>query len=76
MDWPGNSPDRNPIDNLWAIPKDKVADENPTSANDLEMAIKRIRKQMITVECCKHLVHSMPCRLQAGIKNKGGHSKY
>ena len=30
---------------------------------------------MIIVEYCKHLVHSMPCRLQAIIKNKGEHTK-
>jgi len=39
--WPGNSQDLNPIENLWAILKDKVAaGEHPTSVKDLEMAIK------------------------------------
>ena len=42
FDWPGYSTDLNPIENLWAILKDKVADEHPTSAKDLEMAIKCI----------------------------------
>ena len=42
LDWSGNSPDFNPIQNFWAILKDKVADDYPTSAKDLEMAIKRI----------------------------------
>ena len=41
-DWICNSPDLNSIENLWAILKEKVADEHPTSAKDLEMAIKRI----------------------------------
>ena len=42
LDWPGNSPDLNPIKNSWAILKDKVADEHPTSAKDFKMAIKCI----------------------------------
>ena len=32
LDWFGNSPDLNPIGNLWATFKDKVIDENLTNA--------------------------------------------
>ena len=35
LHWPGNSPDLNPIENSWAILKDKLADEHPTSVKDL-----------------------------------------
>ena len=42
LNWRGNSVDINLIENLWAIPKDKAAEEHPTSAKDLKMAIKRI----------------------------------
>ena len=59
MDWPDNSSYLNPIENLWAILKDKVANKHPISAKDLEIAIKRIWMQKITAEYCKHLVHSM-----------------
>ena len=58
LDWPGNSPELNIIENLWAILKDQVADEHPTSAKDLKIAIKRKWMQKITAEYCKHLVHS------------------
>ena len=53
LDWPANSPDLNPIEISWPILKDKVADEHPTSAKNLEMAIKRMRTQTITAEYCK-----------------------
>ena len=50
LDWPGSRPDLNPIENFWVILKNKVADEHPTSATDLEMAIKRIGTQKITAK--------------------------
>ena len=49
-----DSPDLNSIENLWIILKDKVADEQPKSAKDLEMAIKHIWTQKIKAEYCKH----------------------
>ena len=66
LDWPGNSPNFNPIENLRTIIKNKVADEYAKSAKDLKMAIKCIWMQnIIACKYCKHLV----------IKNKDGHNK-
>lgn len=31
LDWPGNSPDMNPIENLWAITKKKIRKTNVTT---------------------------------------------
>ena len=31
LDWPGNSTDLNPIEILWHVMKNEVADQHPTS---------------------------------------------
>ncbi len=40
LDWPANSPDLNPIENLWGIVKKKMRDTRPNNADDLKAAIK------------------------------------
>ena len=39
MDWPSNSPDLNPIKNLWAIVKGNVEKRMPQNINELERFI-------------------------------------
>jgi len=36
MDWPSNSPDLNPIENLWAIVKRNVELRRPSNFSELE----------------------------------------
>jgi len=36
MDWPSNSPDLNPIENLWAIVKRETERCMPKNLNELE----------------------------------------
>ncbi len=40
LHWPANSPDLNPIENLWGIVKRKMRDTRPNNADDLKAAIK------------------------------------
>lgn len=40
--WPGSSLDLNPIENLWTIMKEKVAEQQRTSAESLINAITRV----------------------------------
>ena len=76
LEWPGNSPDLNPIENLWTIMKDKAADKHPSSAQHLKQAIKDVLVTEITQEYCEFLVSSMPRRIQAVTDSKGCHTKY
>lgn len=76
LDWPGNSPDLNPIENLWQVMKNKVADQHPPSIESLKTAIKIVWTQKITSQYCCNLVDSMPRRMATVVKNRGGHTKY
>ena len=76
LDWPGNSPDLNPIENLWTIMEDKIAEKQPSSLPDLCRTIKEVWVKEISKEYCANLVNSMPRRLAAVIQNNGGHTKY
>jgi transposase len=76
LDWPGNSPDLNPIENLWMILKRKVRLQQPQNLQDLIHCIKRSWCMEISTDVCKRLATSMPQRLKTVINNKGFASKY
>jgi transposase len=72
MDWLGNSPDLNPIENLWSIMKKKLKEDHTiTSLNKLQDAIKKMWVQLMM-----KLAQSMPRKLRMCIENKGQMTKY
>ncbi len=75
LDWPANSPDVNPIENLWSIVKRKMKDTRPNNGDDLKAALKATWAS-ITPEQCHRLIASMPRRIDAVIHAKGGPTKY
>ena len=76
QEWPGNTPDLNPIENLWAVLKNKVADKHSSNISTLIEAIKLVWICEIPEEFCKNLIESMPKRMKAVIKAKGGLTEY
>ncbi len=75
LDWPANSPDLNPIENLWGIVKRKMRDTRPNNADDLKATVKETWASIPPQQCHK-LITSMPCRIEAVIKTKGAPTKY
>lgn len=75
LDWPAQSPDLNPIEHLWGIFKRKIKEHSITSKTALKNALVQEWDAISPVECAK-LVRSMPHRVAAVIKSKGGPTKY
>lgn len=77
LEWPGNSLDLNPIENLQAIVKARLRKIDCTTKTKLIEAVIHtwFRDQQIS-ENCKKLVDSMPKRVEEVIKAKGGHISY
>jgi hypothetical protein len=74
---PPNSPDLNPIEHIWAHIKHRLAKEYPfvTARKELEIIITRMWEEMAD-DRFNHLIESMPRRIAAVIKARGGSIKY
>ncbi len=40
LDWPANSPDLNPIENLWSIVKRKMTNKRPKNSDEPKATVK------------------------------------
>ena len=76
LDWPGNTSDLNPIENLWHVMKNEVADQHPTSMESLKTTIKIVWTKKMESEYCCNLIDSIPRRMAAVVKYRGGLKKY
>ena len=75
IEWPSQSPDLNPIENLWGVLKNEVSKRQFSNKAELWSFVKE-EWQKIPIETCRKLISSMPNRMQKVIENKGGHSGY
>ena len=76
LQWPGNSPDLNPIENLWARLKRLVAKKHPSNKQDLTAAVISSWFHVIVSDELQNLGDSMPRRCQAVIDSKGYLTRY
>jgi transposase len=83
LDWPSNSPDLNPIENLWAILKNKVEkrvnlwiyEKKKISVTQFQTLIRQ-EWDALDPRIMTSLVDSMPDRLEEVIRLQGKKTKY
>lgn len=77
LPWPGNSPDLNPIENLWEILKRKMAENLITSKDQLIARLNDVWHNDPEIKnSAIRCIQSMPRRIEAVIKAKGNITKY
>lgn len=74
-DWPANSPDLNPIENLWAYLQNRVYAREPRTLGGLQRIIEE-EWAAIPAEYLHKLIDSMPRRLVAVQYKQGGQTSY
>ncbi len=63
LDWPANSQDLNPIENLWGIVKRKMRNKRPKNADELKATVKEAWASIRPQQCHK-LITSMLRRIE------------
>jgi transposase len=75
--WPGNSPDLNPIEHLWAVLQESVFD-HPRPGNRQEL-IQRVTERWNNLRLSslpRTLAHSFPKRIDECLRKGGKHTSY
>jgi len=70
MDWPAQSPDQNPIENVWHLLKYKVAKRHPKTINQLKKVIRQ-EWSNFDQNLARRFSNSMSRRVEALIEAKG-----
>ena len=77
IDWPAQSPDLNPIENLWATMKLRISKRRHRISCIEEMEdVLREEWDKLTAEDWRKCVASFQARCKAVIKNRGGMTRY
>ena len=76
LEWPSQSPDFNPIENLWHDLKIAVHQSSPPNLTELEQFCKEEWANIGQSRCAKFIDTCNPNRLTAVIAVKGASTKY
>lgn len=75
MVWPANSPDLNPIENLWRLLKYRIGRRFPRNIDELRQYLYEEWDKLTLADYLKYILE-MPQRCQAVLDNNGGHTKW
>ena len=75
MYWPANSPDLNPIENVWRLLKQRVAKRFPRSLAELRQCIEEEWAALELSDFARY-IGNMKERCQDVVDAKGGHTKW
>ena len=75
LDWPSQSSDANPIENVWSVLKRKLAGKRVFTLKQLSQRIRKIWQELPT-DYAEKLVESMPKRCQDILENDGDWTIY
>ena len=76
MEWPSQSPDLNPIENLWRYIKVRLRGKPKSKSKDALLENINNIWDNIPQSMFDTVIDSMPHRVKAVLEAKGGHTKY
>ena len=75
LEWPAQSPDLNPIENLWNTIQRNISNRNPRNKIQLWQYVQEEWRN-IPNDYCMKLIDSMPKRIKEVMTNKGYPTHY
>ena len=75
LEWPPQSPDLSPIENMWSILKLRIAEHRPRNIKELENLIEKTW-QLFSIDECRKYMLSLPDRLAKLSLRNGHHCGY